>query len=232
MWFAWTQRTCKKKGFLRIINNVRASKQSHCHTDGYKGPEVRTTVAENDAIEIKLAGDIIKVVGNPDMISNNEYIVVNPSLFCSRDLNVGDDICPTMAKIDPKVEKQRDYLLCKALERWHIGKPSKQCSGVRINLPSSTNATSKISFCNWKQYWLYRAFVCKKNRTFRTFRKFWRTQQPHKNYFKNWKPGAQGQYHEILNIQMACNDCPWWFRHRSGSGKILPAFSDVWFASV
>jgi pyruvate kinase len=93
---------------------------------------------ENDAIEIK-SGDIIKVVGNPDMISNNEYIAVNYPYFV-RDLNVGDDILFDDGEIDLKVDsKTEDYLLCKALNDGTLGsRKSVNVPGVRINLPSLT----------------------------------------------------------------------------------------------
>ena len=48
----------QKKSFLRILNNVRAVSNHIAILMDTKGPEVRTTVAENDAIEIK-SGDII-----------------------------------------------------------------------------------------------------------------------------------------------------------------------------
>lgn len=128
----------QKEGFLRIINNVRAVSNHIAILMDTKGPEVRTTVAENDAIEIK-SGDIIKVVGNPDMISNNEYIAVNYPYFV-RDLNVGDDILFDDGEIDLKVDsKTEDYLLCKALNDGTLGsRKSVNVPGVRINLPSLT----------------------------------------------------------------------------------------------
>ena len=52
-----------REGFLKIINNVRAVSNHIALLMDTKGPEVRTTVAENDNIEIK-TGDIIKIKGD------------------------------------------------------------------------------------------------------------------------------------------------------------------------
>ena len=87
----------QKEGFLQIINNVRTVSNHIAILMDTKGPEVRTTIAENDGIEIK-AGDLLKVIGNPDQISTNECIFVNYPMFV-RDLHVGDDILSMMAKL-------------------------------------------------------------------------------------------------------------------------------------
>ncbi|MCE5330725.1 MAG: pyruvate kinase [Bacteroidales bacterium] len=128
----------QKEGFLKIINNVREVSNHIALLMDTKGPEVRTTVAQDDAIEIT-AGDILKVVGNPDQISTHECIAVNYPFFV-RDLHVGDDILFDDGEIDLKVEsKTDDYLLCKALNDGTLGsRKSVNIPGVRINLPSLT----------------------------------------------------------------------------------------------
>ncbi|MBP1677476.1 MAG: pyruvate kinase [Bacteroidetes bacterium] len=128
----------QKEGFLKIINNVRAVSNHIAILMDTKGPEVRTTVVENDAIEIK-TGDIIKVIGDPNQISTHECIFVNYPFFV-RDLNVGDDVLFDDGEIDLKVESKTDeYLLCKALNDGTLGsRKSVNVPGVRINLPSLT----------------------------------------------------------------------------------------------
>lgn len=128
----------QREGFLKIINNVRAVSKHIAILMDTKGPEVRTTVAENNAIEIK-SGDIIKVKGNPDQMSTNDCVCVNYPFFV-RDLNIGDDILFDDGEIDLKVEsKENDYLLCKALNDGVLGsRKSVNVPGVRINLPSLT----------------------------------------------------------------------------------------------
>ncbi|MDR0370598.1 MAG: pyruvate kinase [Prevotellaceae bacterium] len=127
-----------REGFLKIINNVRAVSENIALLIDTKGPEVRSTVAENDAIEIT-ANDILKVVGNPALISTHECIAVSYPYFV-RDLHVGDDILLDDGEIDLKVEsKTDDYLLCRALNDGVLGsRKSVNVPGVRINLPSIT----------------------------------------------------------------------------------------------
>jgi len=128
----------QKEGFLKIINNVRAVSKHIAILMDTKGPEVRTTVAKDDAIEIK-AGDIVRVIGNPDVESNIDCIAVNYKYFV-RDLNVGDDILFDDGEIDLKVDsKTEEYLLCTAQNDGVLGsRKSVNVPGVRINLPSLT----------------------------------------------------------------------------------------------
>ena len=128
----------KREGFLKIINNVREVSTNIALLMDTKGPEVRTTVVENDALDLK-TGDLIKVVGNPDIISNNECIGVNYPHFV-RDINVGDDILFDDGEIDLKVESKTDeYLTCVVLNDGVLGsRKSVNIPGVRINLPSLT----------------------------------------------------------------------------------------------
>ncbi|MBN2766116.1 MAG: pyruvate kinase [Paludibacteraceae bacterium] len=127
-----------KDGFTKIISNVRAVSKHIAILMDTKGPEVRTTVAENDAIEIK-SGDIVKIVGNPDLTSTHECIAVNYPFFV-RDLKIGDDVLFDDGEIDLKVQsKTVDYLLCVAQNEGVLGsRKSVNVPGVRINLPSLT----------------------------------------------------------------------------------------------
>ena len=129
----------QREGFLKIINNVRAVSKHIALLIDTKGPEVRTTIAKDDAIEIK-AGDVVKVVGNPEQESTIECIAVNYPHFV-RDLHVGDDILFDDGEIDLKVEsKTDDYLLCRAQNDGTLGsRKSVNVPGVRINLPSLTD---------------------------------------------------------------------------------------------
>lgn len=128
----------QREGFLRIINNVRTVSKHIAILMDTKGPEVRTTIAKDDAIEIK-AGDTIKIVGDPTLESSNDCIAVNYEYFV-RDLHVGDDILFDDGEIDLKVEsKTDDYLLCVAQNDGVLGsRKSVNVPGVRINLPSLT----------------------------------------------------------------------------------------------
>ena len=131
------------EGFLKIINNVRAVSNQIAILMDTKGPEVRTTIALNDEIELH-TGDVVKVVGNPDLISTRECIAVNYLHFV-RDLNVDDDILFDDGEIDLKVEsKEKDCLYCKVLNDGVLGsRKSVNVPGVRINLPSLTEKDRK-----------------------------------------------------------------------------------------
>lgn len=128
----------QRDGFLKIINNVRAVSNQIAILMDTKGPEVRTTIAQNDEIELH-TGDVIKIVGNPDLISTHECIAVSYPHFV-RDLHINDDILFDDGEIDLKVEsKDENYLLCKVLNNGILGsRKSVNVPGVRINLPSLT----------------------------------------------------------------------------------------------
>lgn len=127
-----------REGFTRIINNVRAVSNHIAILMDTKGPEVRTTIAENDGIEIK-TGDLIKVKGDPNQTTVPQFVYVNYPYFV-RDLKVGDDILFDDGEIELKVEaKEDDYLLCRATNEGVLGsRKSVNVPGVRINLPSLT----------------------------------------------------------------------------------------------
>ncbi len=127
-----------REGFMKIINNVRAVSNRIALLIDTKGPEVRTTVAENNAIAIK-TGDLIKITGNAESISTKECISVSYPYFV-RDLHVGDDILIDDGEIDLKVvAKESDYLMCVAQNDAVMGsRKSVNVPGVRINLPSLT----------------------------------------------------------------------------------------------
>ncbi len=128
----------QREGFLKIINNVRTVSSSIALLMDTKGPEVRTTVVQNDAIELH-TGDLVKVTGNPELISTNECIAVNYIHFV-RDLNIDDDILFDDGEIDLKVEsKDETFLYCRVQNDGVLGsRKSVNVPGVRINLPSLT----------------------------------------------------------------------------------------------
>lgn len=128
----------QREGFLKIINNVREVSNHIAILMDTKGPEVRTTTAENDAIELH-TGDMVKVVGNPDQLSSRQCISVSYPFFV-RDLRVGDDILFDDGEIDLKVDSKTDEaLFCSVLNDGVLGsRKSVNVPGVRINLPSLT----------------------------------------------------------------------------------------------
>lgn len=132
-----------REGFMKIINNVRAVSRRIPLLIDTKGPEVRTTVAKNDRIELK-SGDMIKVKGDINQISTHDCIYVSYPHFV-RDLRVGDDILIDDGEIDLKVVSKDDaYLTCIAQNDGSLGsRKSVNIPGVRINLPSLTEKDRK-----------------------------------------------------------------------------------------
>lgn len=128
----------QRDGFMKIINNVRTVSNKIALLIDTKGPEVRTTVAENDSIEIK-TGDLICIAGNPEQTSTSKCIAVNYPFFV-RDLHIGDDILIDDGEIELKVkEKNDEFLYCQAINDGVLGsRKSVNVPGVRINLPSIT----------------------------------------------------------------------------------------------
>ncbi len=125
-------------GFMTIIQNVRqVSNQIGLLVDT-KGPEVRTTKAENDKIILK-TGEKISIKGDINHISTRECIGVSYPHFV-RDLHIGDDILIDDGEIDLKViEKTEDRLICEIQNDGVLGsRKSVNVPGVRINLPSLT----------------------------------------------------------------------------------------------
>lgn len=129
----------QREGFMKIIQNVRAVSSQIALLMDTKGPEVRTTIAVGDAIELS-TGALVKIIGNPDVISTKECIAVNYPFFV-RDLKVDDDILFDDGEIELKVEsKDSEALYCRILNDGVLGsRKSVNVPGVRINLPSLTD---------------------------------------------------------------------------------------------
>lgn len=126
------------EGFDRIIGNVRAVSPNIALLMDTKGPEVRTTVAENDMILVQ-AHDVIRVKGDPQAISTHDCICVNYPNFV-RDLNIGDGILFDDGEIELRVmDKTDECLVCHAQNDGELGsRKSVNVPGVRMNLPSLT----------------------------------------------------------------------------------------------
>jgi pyruvate kinase len=128
----------QREGFERIVNNTRAVSKNIAILMDTKGPEIRTTKVENDSIDL-VAGEVVRVTGNPDLISTGECIAVNYPSFV-RDLNIGDSILFDDGEIELRVDsKETDFLVCTVQNSGNLGsRKSVNIPGVRINLPSLT----------------------------------------------------------------------------------------------
>lgn len=125
------------EGFKKIISNVRqVSKRIGLLMDT-KGPEIRTTFAEED-IKLK-TGDKIRVEGNPEGISSDKAIYVSYPNLTER-MEVGKDILIDDGEVDLKVIEVHDnYLMCISQNEGTVGsRKSVNIPDVRIDLPSLT----------------------------------------------------------------------------------------------
>lgn len=126
-----------REGFDKIIRSVRAVSNRIGILMDTKGPEVRTTLAD-EPISIR-TGDQIRIEGNPDKKTVPGFIAVSYPRF-AQDLKINDFILIDDGEIELKViEKHPDFLLTEALNDAVLGsRKSVNIPGVRINLPSLT----------------------------------------------------------------------------------------------
>ncbi len=127
-----------QEGFEKIINNVRQVSKNIALLVDTKGPEIRTTKAENDQIILKNGAEI-KIIGDKEHISTAECIGVSYPHF-TRDLQIGDLILIDDGEIELEVTSKDDvYLTCLVKNDGKLGsRKSVNTPGVRIKLPSIT----------------------------------------------------------------------------------------------
>jgi pyruvate kinase len=127
-----------EEGFLRIINNVRSVSDQIAILVDTKGPEIRTTALEGEAVQLK-TGDTIRIVGNPEKLSSRETLYITYRNI-TQEMHVGDDILIDDGEVDLEVmEAADDYLLCRVKNDGAIGsRKSVNVPGVRICLPAIT----------------------------------------------------------------------------------------------
>ncbi len=126
-----------EEGFMKIINNVRQVSYRIALLIDTKGPEIRTTVANEDIL-LK-TGDVIRVEGNPEGVSSREAIYVSYTNLTQR-MEVGKDILIDDGEVDLKVVEVHDnYLVCVSQNDGVVGsRKSVNIPDVRIDLPSLT----------------------------------------------------------------------------------------------
>ncbi len=126
-----------EEGFLKIINNARQVSNRLALLVDTKGPEIRTTVANEDIL-LK-TGDVIRVEGNPEGISSKDTICVSYRNLTQR-MEVGKDILIDDGEVDLKVIEVHDnHLVCISQNDGVVGsRKSVNIPDVRIDLPSLT----------------------------------------------------------------------------------------------
>ena len=133
-----------EEGFNRIITNTRAVSNKIPILMDTKGPELRTTTIENEGRINFVTGDVVRFVGNADVMTTKDQIAVNYPDFV-KDLHVGGIILIDDGEIEFKViEKNDDYLVTVAENNGELGaRKSVNVPGVRISLPSLTEKDKK-----------------------------------------------------------------------------------------
>ena len=121
-----------------MIANVRTVSNRIAILMDTKGPEVRTTECADGSIDFK-TGDVVRIVGNPELKTTKDCIAVTYTNFVN-DLNVGDEILMDDGELDLRVtEKTDEALTCEICNDATLGsRKSVNVPGVRINLPSLT----------------------------------------------------------------------------------------------
>ena len=128
-----------RKGFEKLIANVRAVSNRIAILMDTKGPEIRTTSLQNKEPIPYHIGDRVKVVGNPDLETCRECISVSYPDFV-KDLKVDGTILIDDGDLELRVvEKDDTCLWCEVQNEAVLGnRKSVNVPGVRINLPSLT----------------------------------------------------------------------------------------------
>ena len=125
------------EGIRKVINNIRSVSNQIAIIIDTKGPEIRTTTAE-DYIYFK-TGDKVRLCGNPYETTTRNCINVTYSNFV-HDLNIGNDVLIDDGELALKiVNKDKDTLFAIAQNDARLGsRKSVNVPGVHIELPTLT----------------------------------------------------------------------------------------------
>lgn len=119
---------------MKVIDNVRKVSDKIAILLDTKGPEIRTTKADEE-INVK-AGDIIKIKGDPNKITTQNMVYVSYSDFVN-DVPIGSSILIDDGEIELCVkDKNKEYLTCVVKNSGAIeGRKSINIPSVHIKLP-------------------------------------------------------------------------------------------------
>lgn len=126
-----------EEGIRKIVANVRAVSPHIGIMIDTKGPEVRTTGADNP-IHYKI-GDVVKIFGRPEMETSHDIVNVSyPNI--TDDVKVGDDILFDDGELDMKVlENTGPMLVAQVQNEGDLGShKSVNVPGEHIDLPALT----------------------------------------------------------------------------------------------
>lgn len=125
------------EGIKKVINNVREVSPHLAILIDTKGPEIRTTMVDEN-IFFK-TGDRLKICGNPSEISSKEIVYVTYPNFV-KDLSVGNSVLFDDGEICMKVvDKDEECLFVEVQNDGRLGsRKSVNVPGVHIDLPALT----------------------------------------------------------------------------------------------
>ncbi len=125
------------EGLDRIVNNVRQVSDTIAFLIDTKGPEIRTTVSD-DNITLS-SGQSIVITGSPSEKSTKDRICVSYEKM-AEDVSIGSHILFDDGEIALLVKDRKgNDLICEVLNNGVLGsRKSVNVPGVRINLPSLT----------------------------------------------------------------------------------------------
>ncbi len=131
------------EGINKLITNIRAVSDEIAILVDTKGPEIRTTVTD-DEIKLKMGAEVLFKGAPNEKTTENVICVSYPNI--SDDLTVGSDILIDDGEIALKVlEKRNNGLRCQVMNNGVLGsRKSVNVPGVRINLPSLTERDKKF----------------------------------------------------------------------------------------
>ncbi len=126
-----------ESGLLKIVNTVRAVSDKIALLMDTKGPEIRSTIADNP-VQLKI-GQIIDVIADPTVKTDSTKIGIAYANFAN-DVPVGCHIMIDDGEIEMIVKsKSGNTLTCEVMNDGEMGsRKSINVPGVRINLPSLT----------------------------------------------------------------------------------------------
>jgi|SRR5690554_3024841 len=125
------------EGLDRIVNNVRQVSDTIALLIDTKGPEIRTTVSD-DNITLS-SGQSVVITGSPSEKSTKDRICVSYEKM-AEDVSIGSHILFDDGEISLLVKDRKgNDLICEVLNNGVLGsRKSVNVPGVRINLPSLT----------------------------------------------------------------------------------------------
>jgi len=125
------------KGLDKIVNNVRQVSDTIAFLIDTKGPEIRTTISDEDII--LTLGQSVIVTGSPSEKSTKNRICVSYEKM-AEDVSIGSHILFDDGEIALLVKDRKENdLICEVLNNGVLGsRKSVNVPGVRINLPSLT----------------------------------------------------------------------------------------------